>query len=54
MCNDDKARLEQRTGRVCSYAPFLKLTTLLMAASALALASLGPTPSAAGTAAQVH
>jgi MFS family permease len=35
-----------------SYAPFLTLTTLLMAASAAALVSIGPTPSAAVPVAQ--
>ena len=35
-----------------SYAPFLMLTMVLMAASAAALVSLGPTPSAAEAAAQ--
>jgi MFS family permease len=35
-----------------SYAPFLMLTILLMAASAIALFSLGPTPKAAAIGAQ--
>jgi MFS family permease len=38
--------------RYNSYAPFLMLTMLLMAAGALALVSLGPTPSAAEPIAQ--